>query len=103
MASVRGHPPSRSGRTLVAVGGAVLSIYGSLTMFVAFAWGPGNSDEMVSGGLALVPWYGLSTAGTIAAVATLGNLPWPRRARWALLVATVCLAAWTAFLFGWSG
>jgi hypothetical protein len=94
----RGHP-SRSARVLVALAGAVLFVYGSLTVFVASAWGPGNSDELVSGGPELVPWYGLSSLGTVAAVVALALTPWPRRARWALLTATVSLAAWTAFLF----
>lgn len=94
----RGHP-SRTARVLVALAGAVLFIYGGLTLFVASAWGPGNSDELVSGGPELVPWYGLSSVGTLAAVVALALTPWPRRARWALLTAAASLAAWTTFLF----
>jgi hypothetical protein len=86
-------------RLVVAFAGICLLLYGLLTMFVASAWGPGNSDELVTGGPELIPWYGLSTCGTLAALVGLAFIPRPRSARWALLLAAISLAGWTAFLF----
>jgi hypothetical protein len=105
MASANGPTPTAAprvrgaSRVLVALAGAVLFIYGSVTVFFASAWGPGNSDELVSGGPELVPWYGLSGLGTLAAVVALALTPWPRHALWALLTATASLGAWTVFVF----
>jgi len=56
----------------------LLLFYGLLAMFVALVWGPGNSDEIVSGGIGLVPWFGLPLAGLGAAVTSLAE---PHRAR----------------------
>jgi len=95
----RPRSPSRRTRALVLLGGGCLLAYGGLTAFVASAWGPGNSDEAVSGGPELVPWFGLPLAGTAAAVAALWLAPQPRSAIWALLVAGLSLGAWTAFAF----
>jgi hypothetical protein len=96
--------PPRSSRwatVLVAVAAIFLVLYGLLTVFVASAWGPGNSDELVSGGSDLVPWFGLSLGGTVAALGALWGVFWRRLrfARWTLLVAAVSLAGWTIFLF----
>jgi hypothetical protein len=86
---------------LVALAAVLLELYGLLTLFVALAWGPGNSDEIVSGGSDLIPWFGLSLGRTIAALGALGGLldQRPRLARWALLIAAASLAGWTLFLF----
>jgi len=65
----------------------------------ASAWGPGNSDEIVSGGVAQVPWFGLPVVGAFAAMAGLVYLRNPPRAWTACVVAAACLAAWTVFLF----
>jgi hypothetical protein len=93
--------PPRLATVLVAVAATCLLLFGLLTLFVASAWGPGNSDELVSGGADLIPWFGLSSAGTLAALVALWGvlLPRPRVARWALLIAAVSLAGWTVFLF----
>jgi hypothetical protein len=92
------HRP-RGPEVVTAVVGACLGLYGLLTTLVASAWGPGNSDELVSGGLELIPWYGLSCGGTVAAVLGLWLMKRPRLARWALLVAAVSLASWTVFAY----
>src|SRR5215212_8860360 len=87
-AATRRAPRRRRGtRALVAVGGTLLLTYGMCTLFVAAAWGPGNSDELVSGGPELIPWYGLSGVGTLAAVVSLALVPrggpcLPRRRAW---------------------
>jgi len=39
-----------AGRAAVAV---LLLLYDLLALFVALAWGPGNSDEIVTGGIVL--------------------------------------------------
>ena len=95
----RSSPPSGVARALAALSGSCLLLYGLLTLLVASAWGPGNSDELVSGGPKLIPWYGLPAAGTLAAVVALVLLPRPRSSIWALVVAALSLGAWTAFLF----
>jgi hypothetical protein len=91
--------PSRWAMVAVAVAATCLLLYGLLTSLIASAWGPGNSDELVSGGTDLIPWFGLSLGGTLAALVGLALVPRPRLARWALLLATVSLAGWTVFLF----
>jgi hypothetical protein len=96
---VREQPP-RAAWVLVGLAGVLILLYGLLTLFVASAWGPGNSDEIVSGGPALITWYGLSALGTFAALATLAllvlkHLEW---AFGALLLAIVSLTGWTVFL-----
>src|SRR5215216_4418985 len=48
--------PSRLATILVVVAAAFLLVYGVLTRLIASAWGPGNSDELVSGGSDLIPW-----------------------------------------------
>jgi hypothetical protein len=85
----------------MALAATCLTLYGLLTLFAASAWGPGNSDELVSGGSDLIPWFGLSLGGTVAALAAFGALldRRPRVAGWALLIATVSLAGWTLFLY----
>lgn len=60
--------PSRLATVLVAVAATCLTLYGLLTVVAASAWGPGNSDELVSGGADLIPWFGLSLGGTLAAL-----------------------------------
>lgn len=55
-------------RVFMASFGTVLFLYGVLACLIASAWGPGNSDELVSGGPELIPWYGLSTGGMVAAL-----------------------------------
>jgi len=90
--------PSRLATILVVVAAAFLLVYGVLTLLIASAWGPGNSDELVSGGSDLIPWFGLSFGGAAAARVGLALVPRPRLARWVLLVAAVSLAGWTAFL-----
>jgi hypothetical protein len=89
---------SRLGRLILGLVGACLLGYGALALIVASAWGPGNSDELVSGGPELIPWYGLSSLGTLAAVGALALLHRPRSAAWALGIAAASLAAWTATL-----
>jgi hypothetical protein len=86
---------------LLALAAVGLLMYGVLTMLVASAWGPGNSDELVSGGPGLIPWFGLSTVGTVAALVGLALAfgQRPRLAAWSLLIAVVALAGWTGFLF----
>jgi hypothetical protein len=78
---------------------ALLLIYGLAAVLFASAWGPGNSDEIVSGGVAQVPWFGLPLVGAFAAMAGLVYSRNPPRAWTACVVATACLAAWTVFLF----
>jgi hypothetical protein len=96
-------PPrqSRLATVLVAVAAILLVLYGVLTLLAASAWGPGNSDELVSGGSDLIPWFGLSLGGTVAALGAFSGvlLRRSRLARWALLISAVSLAAWTIFLF----
>lgn len=89
----------RGPEVVTAVLGACLMLYGLLTVLVASAWGPGNSDELVSGGLDLIPWFGLSCGGTVAALLSLWLVRRPRFARWALLIAAVSLGGWTVFAF----
>jgi hypothetical protein len=94
-------PPSRPYvATMVVVAASVLSLYGLLSVFVALVWGPGNSDELVSGGVDLIPWFGLSFGGAIAALGALWGVlvRRPRWARPALLVAAASLAGWPLFL-----
>jgi hypothetical protein len=96
------HPES-SGSSWAAIGrgfvAVLLLLYGLLTLFVASAWGPGNSDELVTGGITVVPWFGLPIAGTAAAATSLARVTRPRTASTASALAAVCLLAWTAFLF----
>jgi hypothetical protein len=91
--------PSRWAMVAVAAGATCLILYGLLASLIASAWGPGNSDELVSGGTDLIPWFGLSLGGTVAALVGLALVRRPRLARWALVIATVCLGSWTVFLF----
>jgi len=95
----RSSPPSRVPRAFVALIGSFLLLYGLLTVLIASAWGPGNSDELVSGGPRLIPWHGLPATGTLAAAAALMLMRRPRSSIWALLVAALSLGAWTAFVF----
>jgi hypothetical protein len=90
---------SLAGRVLVATGAGCLLLYGLLAVAIASAWGPGNSDELVTGGPALIPWYGLSTLGALAALAGLALVRRPGSARWALLLAALSLAGWTGLVF----
>jgi hypothetical protein len=96
-------PPRRPSRLVVAltaVIAACLLLYGALTVLVASAWGPGNSDVIVSGGPELIPWFGLSGGGALAAaVGTALIVPRPGLARWVLLIAALSLAGWTVFLY----
>ena len=64
-----GQRPASLLAVAVIVGGVALALVGIGALFIASAWGPGNSDETVSGGLELVPWYGLPTVAAVAAVA----------------------------------
>jgi hypothetical protein len=91
-----GSPWAAIGRGVVAV---LLFLYGLLALFVASAWGPGNSDELVTGGIAVVPWFGLPIVGTAAAAASLIRVTRPRTASTTSALAAVCLLAWTAFVF----
>jgi hypothetical protein len=92
---------SRLATVVVAVAAILLAVYGLLALVVASAWGPGNSDELVSGGAGLIPWVGLSLGGAVAALGALWGVlvARPLVARWALLIAAVSLAGWTLFLF----
>ena len=83
------------GRGLIAV---FLVLYGLLTAFVAVAWGPGNSDEIVPGGIAVVPWFALPVAGLVAALTSLARVTRSRTALTAAAMSAACLIAWTLFL-----
>jgi|tagenome__1003787_1003787.scaffolds.fasta_scaffold17082248_2 hypothetical protein len=93
------HPRSTAwpavGRGVLAV---FLTLYGVLAVFVAGAWGPGNSDEIVPGGIAVVPWFGLPIAGLLAALTSVVRLTRPHTALTAATVSAVCLIAWTLFV-----
>jgi len=79
--------------------GVILLLVGLLALFVASAWGPGNSDELVSGGAAVVPWFLLPAIGTCAAVTVLVRAIIGGTVGAALLVAAGSLAAWVAMVF----
>lgn len=66
-------------------------------MFIAFLFGPGNSDEIVSGGIEVVPWYGLSTLGAAAAAVGWTLVGHHRSGRWPLSASALSLMAWTVF------
>jgi uncharacterized BrkB/YihY/UPF0761 family membrane protein len=93
--------PHLLARVGIAFAGICILLYGLLATFVAQVWGPGNSDELVSGGPGLIPWFGLSFGGTFAALAGLAMMLRRRRrpAARALLGAGLCLAGWTVFLY----
>lgn len=82
---------------LVAIALVLCALWAVL---IAQAFGPGSSDEIVTGGLAAVLWFGLSAAGLAAAAFALwrasdGQL---RAAGWAAILAVACLAGWTVLL-----
>jgi len=83
-----------AGRVVVAT---LLLLYDLLALFVASAWGPGNSDELVTGGIELIPWYGLPVIAFVACVTSLACVSWPRVSRRAAAIAAASLIAWTAF------
>jgi hypothetical protein len=56
--------------------------------------GPGNSDELVGGGAALVPWFGLPVVAIGMAGAAIALRHRLRFAHRALAGAGVCLVAW---------
>ena len=92
--------PSRAARALGLLGGTLALLYGGLSLFIALVFGPDSTHNAVSGGVELVPWYGLSAVGTLAAVGALVMNERPRQARWAILLAFVSLAGWTVLFAG---
>jgi len=77
-----------------AVLAAAFIFCGLFQLLIAQIMGPGNSDELVSGGPVLIPWFGLpilaiGSAG--AALAYCRRLRFAYRALWA---SSVCLCSW---------
>jgi ABC-type taurine transport system ATPase subunit len=77
-----------------AVLGVTFVVFGLFELSIAQIMGPGNSDELVTGGPVLIPWFGLPAVaiglGGVA-VACRRRL---RLAHRALGLAAACLAAW---------
>jgi hypothetical protein len=67
---------------------------GLFQLFIAQIMGPGNSDELVSDGPVLIPWFGLPLAAIACAgvAAAYRSRPW--WAYRALGSAAGCLIAW---------
>jgi hypothetical protein len=79
----------------ILLGSLLLLAYGLLALFVAYVWGPGSSDELITGGPVTVPWFGLPAVGAIAAMVGLFLIARQRAAVLAVLLAAVCLVVWT--------
>jgi hypothetical protein len=93
-------PTPRQSQVLTTVAGALLALYGFWAIAASISLGPGGHDAVVESGLATIPWYGLSAAGLLAALASLW---WTanRRLRIAstsVLLAVTTLAGWTAMI-----
>jgi hypothetical protein len=90
--------PSGLGPILGPVGSAVLGLailaLGLFELFIAQIMGPGNSDELVSGGVLVVPWFGLPLIAIGCAGLAVVRRRDARLAPRALVLAAACVGAW---------
>ena len=77
----------------IVLGGALLAL-GLLELFIAQIMGPGNSDELVSGGVLVVPWFGLPLIAIGCAGLAVVRRRNTRIAPRALVLAAACAGAW---------
>jgi hypothetical protein len=86
------------GRFLGPVGCAALGVAfvlgGLFELFIAQIMGPDNSDELVTGGPVVVPWFGLPLAAIASACVAVAHRSRLRFAYRALRVAAGCVVAW---------
>jgi hypothetical protein len=74
--------------------GVVLILFGLFELFIALLMGPGNSDELVSGGPVLIPWFALPIVATGFAGVAVAYCRRLRFAHRALAVAAASVVAW---------
>jgi hypothetical protein len=74
--------------------GVALILLGLLELSIALLMGPGNSDELVGGGLVVIPWFALPIVATGSAAVAVGYRRRLRFAYRALGVAAASAVAW---------
>ena len=82
----------------IALGVTFVSI-GLLEFLLAEFMGPGNSDELVSGGPAVIPWFALPAVAMFAGAIAVARRRTLRFAYRVLGVAAASLVAWGALLY----
>jgi hypothetical protein len=97
------HTPSDLGQVVARVGCLVLGVtfilFGLFEFLIAQLMGPGNSDELVSGGPVVVPWFLLPAVAMGAAGVAIAQRRRLGFAYGALGVTAACLAAWFALAY----
>jgi hypothetical protein len=74
--------------------GAAFILCGLFQLSIALTMGPGNSDELVSGGSVVIPWFGLPIAAIAGGGVAVGCRRRLRLAYRALGIAAGCLVGW---------
>jgi len=84
----------------MVLAGVLLLLYGFWADLMSLAFSPGGHDAFVDPGVEAIPWYGLSSGGTLAAVVALGLLVKHRlrAASVTLLIALASFGGWTAIM-----
>jgi hypothetical protein len=97
------HTPSDRWQLVARVGCVVLGVtfilFGLFEFFIAQLMGPGNSDELVSGGPVVVPWFVLPAVAMGSAGVAVAQRRRLRFAYGALAVTAACLVAWYALAY----
>jgi hypothetical protein len=96
MSPDRGRFVARAGCVVL---GVTFILFGLFELFIAQLMGPGNSDELVSGGPVVVPWFVLPTVAIGSAGVAVAQRRRLRFAYVALGVTAACLAAWLALAY----
>ena len=79
--------------------GVTFVALGLFEFLIAQLMGPGNSDELVSGGPAVIPWFVLPAVAMFAGAIAVAQRRTLRLAYRALGVAAASLVAWGALLY----
>jgi hypothetical protein len=74
--------------------GAAFILCGLFQLLIAQIMGPGNSDELVSGGSLVIPWFGLPITPIVGGGVAIAYRRRLRLAYGALGVAAACLVGW---------
>jgi hypothetical protein len=82
----------------IALGVTFVAV-GLFEFLIAQLMGPGNSDELVSGGPAVIPWFALPAVAMFAGAIAIGRRRTLRIAYGALGVAAASLVAWGALAY----